>query len=141
MVMVFNATFNNISDISWLSVLLVENWSTRRKPPTCRKSLTNFITMLVVIGTDYTGSCKSNYHTITTTTAIRLAFRIWTILCSSITLSENIKFINLHLLRNMPEKLTKGLLFSLFLKLVQIKFIFSNNVQDVRILSIYYSYN
>jgi len=23
----------------------------------------------VVIGTDYTGSCKSNYHTITTTTA------------------------------------------------------------------------
>jgi hypothetical protein len=24
---------------------------------------------LVVIGTDYTGSCKSNYHTITTTTA------------------------------------------------------------------------
>jgi hypothetical protein len=31
-VMVFNATFNNISVISW------------RKPPTCRKSLTNFIT-------------------------------------------------------------------------------------------------
>ena len=25
--------------------------------------------MLVVIGTDCTGSCKSNYHTITTTTA------------------------------------------------------------------------
>jgi hypothetical protein len=24
---------------------------------------------LVVLGTDYTGSCKSNYHTITTTTA------------------------------------------------------------------------
>jgi hypothetical protein len=53
------------------------------KPPTCRKSLTNFIiycciehtspwtgfelTSLVVIGTDYTGNCKSNYHTITTT--------------------------------------------------------------------------
>jgi hypothetical protein len=55
------------------------NWSTRRKPPTCRKSLTNFITLccigytspwagfklttLVVIGTDYTGSCKSKHHT------------------------------------------------------------------------------
>jgi len=38
--MVFNATFNNISFISWWSVLL-GNW---RKPPTCRKSLTNFIT-------------------------------------------------------------------------------------------------
>jgi hypothetical protein len=36
--MVFNATVNNISAISWQSVLLVE------KPPICRKSLTNFIT-------------------------------------------------------------------------------------------------
>jgi hypothetical protein len=27
------------------------------------------LTMLVVIGTHCTGSCKSNYHTITTTTA------------------------------------------------------------------------
>jgi hypothetical protein len=56
----------------------------RKNPPTCRKSLTIFITWycieytspctgfelatLVVIGTDCTGSCKSNYHTITTTT-------------------------------------------------------------------------
>jgi hypothetical protein len=55
---------------------------TRRKPPTCRKSLTNFITLLyrlrlawarfqlttfVVIGTDCISSCKSNYHTITKT--------------------------------------------------------------------------
>jgi hypothetical protein len=53
------------------------NW---REPRTCLKSLTNFITSmlyrvhlamtgvrthttLVVIGTDCTGSCKSNYHT------------------------------------------------------------------------------
>jgi len=36
---------NTISVISWRSVLLVEgNRRTRRKPPTCRKSLTNFIT-------------------------------------------------------------------------------------------------
>ena len=61
------------------------NQNTRRKPPTCRKSLTKFITQLcigytspsagfelttlVVIGIDCTGSCKSNYHTMTTTTA------------------------------------------------------------------------
>jgi hypothetical protein len=33
----FNATFNNISVISWQSDLLVEeNRSTRRKSPTCR---------------------------------------------------------------------------------------------------------
>jgi hypothetical protein len=37
--MVFNTTFNNISVISWLSVLLVED--NGLKPLTCRKSLTN----------------------------------------------------------------------------------------------------
>jgi hypothetical protein len=57
------------------------NRSTLRKAPTCRKSLTNLITkryieytspwtgfdltILVVIRTDCTGSCKSNYYTIT----------------------------------------------------------------------------
>ena len=35
--MVFNAPFNNIS----VSFIRGENWSTRRKPLTCRKSLTN----------------------------------------------------------------------------------------------------
>ena len=60
------------------------NMSTRRKPPTCSKSLTNFITMwyrvhlawvgfglttLVVIDTYCIGSCNSSFHTITTTTA------------------------------------------------------------------------
>jgi len=37
--MVFNTTFNNISGISWRG-------GNRRKPPTCRKSMTNFITYL-----------------------------------------------------------------------------------------------
>jgi hypothetical protein len=57
-------------------------WSTRKKPPTCRKSLTIFITKccieyaspwtgfelttLVMIGIDCIGSSKSNYYTITT---------------------------------------------------------------------------
>ena len=44
-VMVFNANFNNISVISWpVSFIGGGNRSTWRKPPTCRKSLTNFIT-------------------------------------------------------------------------------------------------
>jgi hypothetical protein len=59
-----------------------------KKPTTRHKSLTNFITQcsieytspctgiesttLVVTGTDCTGSCKSNYHTITTKTAPEL---------------------------------------------------------------------
>jgi hypothetical protein len=39
-VMVFNATFNNISTLCWQSVCIGGgNRSTRRKPPTCRKSL------------------------------------------------------------------------------------------------------
>ena len=36
--MMLNATFDNISVISWRSVFFW--WSTWRKPPTCRKSLT-----------------------------------------------------------------------------------------------------
>ena len=64
-----------------------------RKPPTCRKSLTNFITKccikytspwagfeltaLVVIGTDciYVTSCKSNYHMITTKTVSCIKYK------------------------------------------------------------------
>ena len=45
MVMVFNATFNNISVISWRSVLLTEESGVpRENHAACRKSLTNFIT-------------------------------------------------------------------------------------------------
>jgi len=85
--MVFNATFDNISVISWQSVLLVD-W---RKPEYTEKTAdlsqvtdkfyykmlyrvhlawAGFeLTTLVVIGTDCTGRCKSSYHTIKTTTA------------------------------------------------------------------------
>jgi len=41
MVMVFNATFNNISVISWLSVLLVEETGVSGEN---HRSATNFIT-------------------------------------------------------------------------------------------------
>ena len=85
-VVVLNTIFNNISVISLRSVFLMEeNRSTRRKPPTCCKSRdklyhrrieytspwTRFdLKTLVVIGTDYIGSYKSNYHTIMTTTVL-----------------------------------------------------------------------
>jgi len=45
--MVLNTAFNNISVLSWaLAVSFIGggNRSTRRKPLTCRKLLTNFIT-------------------------------------------------------------------------------------------------
>jgi hypothetical protein len=77
--MVFNTTFNNISFISWRSVLLVEETvhpqKTTNLPQVTEKlyrvhlAWAGFeLTTLVVIGTDCIGSCKSNYHTITTTT-------------------------------------------------------------------------
>ena len=84
--MVFNATFNNISVISWQSVLLMEEAEEPREnhwPEWVKLQVTDklYLIMLytspwsrfeltsVVIGTDCIGSCKSNYHTITTTTA------------------------------------------------------------------------
>ena len=82
--MVFNATSNNISVILWRSVLLVEETGVpgenhrpvSRHWQTLLQSCIEYIspwtgferTTLVVIGTDCTGSFKSNYHTITTTT-------------------------------------------------------------------------
>jgi hypothetical protein len=80
--MVFNTTINNISAITWQSVLLLEETEVfKRKPSTCHKSLTNFITYccikytspwtgfklttLVLTTTYLTGSCKSNYCEIT----------------------------------------------------------------------------
>jgi len=74
--MVFNATFNNISVISWRSVLLVEETrvpAENRRPVTSHwQTLSHNVASRTSrherssIGTDSTGSCKSNYHTITT---------------------------------------------------------------------------
>ena len=82
--MVLNATINNISVISWQTVLLVEETrvprENRRSPASHSQTLSHDalsntpagsgfdLTILVVIGTDCIGSCKSNYHKITATT-------------------------------------------------------------------------
>jgi hypothetical protein len=78
--MVFNTTFNNISVISWRSVLLGEETTDLSQvtdklyhillytSPWSRFELTTSM----VIGTDCIGNYKSNYHTITTTTEFAL---------------------------------------------------------------------
>ena len=84
--MELNATYNNISVISWQSFLLVEetrapsenHWPVPSHWQTLSHTVMLYrvhlawawfeLTTLVVIGTDCIGSCKSNYHTITTKT-------------------------------------------------------------------------
>jgi hypothetical protein len=64
-VMVFNATFNNISAISWWSVLLLKETDKLYHTMLHRVHLAGArfeLTTFVVIGTDCIGSYKSNNH-------------------------------------------------------------------------------
>jgi hypothetical protein len=90
-VMVFNAAFSSIVAVSFIGggnrstgrnhQLTSSHWKTlSHKVVSSTPRLGAFeLTTLVVIGTECTDSCKSNYHTITT--APRLAFgtvqRVW----------------------------------------------------------------
>jgi hypothetical protein len=73
--MVFNTTFNNISVISWRSVLLVEETGVpgenHRPVASHWQTLSHNVVSSTpfheqVLNTDSIGSCKSNYHTIMT---------------------------------------------------------------------------
>ena len=104
--MVFSATFNNIAAISWRSVLLVKETGGPREihRPVADKFYhimlytsprsRNELTTSVVIGTDYISGCKSNYLTITTTTAPPIS-EIFTILFV-VSLDANIYTISLE---------------------------------------------
>ena len=63
-VRVFNVTFKNISVLSWRFVLLVEETGIPGENHLDYTSpWTGFeLTTLVLVGTDCTGNCKSNYH-------------------------------------------------------------------------------
>jgi hypothetical protein len=73
-IIVFYATFNTISVISWRSILLLEETGVpgENKPQTCCKSLTNLITVIEELG-DTKGaiririSKKNRKHKINTT--------------------------------------------------------------------------
>ena len=102
--MVFNATYNNISVISWRPVLFVEEaWITGEKhvlsqiidklyhimlyfSPSSRFELT----ISMVICTDSIGSCESNYHTITD---LSLSKCIWIVLGNRLGLKLNGTFV------------------------------------------------
>jgi hypothetical protein len=86
------------------------NRSTRRKSSTCRKSLTltyccienispgtGFeLTTLVVIVSDCTDSCNSNYHTITTTTPPYMLVVVPYTKCMNMIIIYNTKTTNHH---------------------------------------------
>ena len=71
--MVANATFKNSSVILWRSILLVDKQDDQEKTTDLYTSvISRFELTSVVIASDCIGSCKSNYHSITATTAPKI---------------------------------------------------------------------
>ena len=89
--MVFSATFNSISVISWPAALLVEEIGEpgeNHRPVASHRhhyyimlyslSSSRFeLTRLIVMGIDCIGSCKFNYHTNTAMTSPEKTYLIW----------------------------------------------------------------
>jgi hypothetical protein len=110
-VMVFNVTFSNISVISWWSVLLVEETEDQEKTTDLLQDSDKFdhimlytspwsrfeFTTSVVIGNDCVGSCESNYHTITATTAPNQIWEFKYFEISKILISKYLNQIDIQL--------------------------------------------
>jgi hypothetical protein len=75
--MVLNVTFNNISVISWRSVLLVEETRVpgeNHRHATSHQQTLSHNVVRVHLATECIGRFKSNYHTITIMTAPNTLF-------------------------------------------------------------------
>jgi hypothetical protein len=103
MVIVFNATFNNISVISWRSFSLVQEtadlpqvteklYTLSHNAVSSTPRLNGIRTHWYVIGTDCIDSCKSNYHT----TAPDFSIVFWNCFDSVVFLnySDSVVFLN-----------------------------------------------
>jgi hypothetical protein len=87
------------------------------------------LTTLVVVVTDYTGSCKSNYHTITTTSWYLIVelfnqcgIFYFFILCSSILLFDFVSLYHIRFCQSISYQILSVYIISDFVSLYHIRF-------------------